>query len=93
MTDPIPEKKIELDGILAAYGFLIEAAFSVICELHPQGQFGAFQIIESSILGMVKRSNANLKTNRDVQVSVETERQLKRFLAGLALRIHSKDSD
>ena len=89
MMDPTPEKETELDGIAAAYGFLIETAFSVICELHPQGKLGAFQIIENSILGMIKRSIGNLKTNRDVQVSVETERQLKRFLASLALRIHS----
>jgi hypothetical protein len=89
MTTPIPDKEIELDGILAAYGFLIETAFSVICELHPKGKHGTFQIIESSILDMIKRSTANQKSNRDVQVSVETERQLKRFLASLSLRIHS----
>jgi hypothetical protein len=90
MTNPIPEKEIELDGILAAYGFLIQTAFSVICELHPKGRHGTFQIIENSILDMIKRSTANQKTNnRDVQVSVESERQLKRFLASLSLRIHS----
>jgi hypothetical protein len=89
MTTPIPDKEIGLDGILAAYGFLIETAFSVICELHPKGKHGTFQIIENSVLEMIKRSTANQKCNRDVQVSVETERQLKRFLASLSLRIHS----
>jgi hypothetical protein len=44
MTDPIPEKELELGGTLAAHGFLIETSFSVICELHPQGKHGAFQI-------------------------------------------------
>jgi hypothetical protein len=89
MTNPIPEKEIELDGILTAYLFLIETTLSVICELHPRGRYGTFQMIENSIMDMIKRSTANQKTNRDVQVSVEAERQLKRFLASLSLRIHS----
>jgi hypothetical protein len=31
-------RDIELDGTLAAYGFLLEMAFSIICELHPEGK-------------------------------------------------------
>ena len=89
MTNPISEKEIELDGILAAYGFLIETAVSIICGLHPKGRHETFQIIENSIMDMIKRSTANQKTNRDVQVFVETERELKRFLASLSLRIYS----
>lgn len=87
--DPKPAQDIELDAILAAHGFLLEMAFSVICGLHPAGQREAFQKIETSLLDMLERRPANPypKTARDVQVFDETERQLRIFLARLSSRI------
>jgi hypothetical protein len=87
--DPPPEPDIELDAILTGYGFLLEMAFALICELRPEGQQRAFRRIETSLRGMLERSPANpdAMTARAVKVSDETERQLRVFLARLALRV------
>jgi hypothetical protein len=80
---------IELDAVVATNRFLIEIAFSIICELHPDGKEAAFRTIESSLRGTLKRSVANPypKSARDVQVSDEAERQVKIFLESLGRRI------
>jgi hypothetical protein len=87
--DPNPERDIALEALLATYGFLLEMAFTLICELRPEGQQEAFRRIETSLLGMLERSLANpdAMTARDVKVSDESERQLRAFLARLASRI------
>ena len=87
--DPQAERDIELDAILSTYGFLLEMAFSIICDLHPEGQQEAFRRIETSLLRIIAKSPADAypTTARSVQVSDEAERQLKIFLARLSSRI------
>ncbi len=93
MTEPDPnaERDIALDALLTTYGFLLEMAFAIICDLHPEGQREAFRRIETSLRGMLERSPANpdAMTARDVRISDEVERQLRAFLARLALRVRS----
>lgn len=83
------EPDIELDAILATYGFLLETAFSLICELRPEGQQEAFRRMKSFLLDTIERSPANpdAMTARDVKVSDEAERQLRIFLERLSSRV------
>jgi hypothetical protein len=90
MTDQQqPDPEIELDGILGAYTFLLELLFVMILERDPDGLQPAFQRTEEMVRGILQRSVAVAAptTSRDVELSAETERQLKIFLARLALRI------
>jgi hypothetical protein len=88
-ADRSPERDIELDAILTTYGFLLEMAFSSICQLHPEGEREALRRIRASLQGMLERSPANpdAMTARDVKVSDEAERQLRIFLERLSSRI------
>lgn len=89
MTDRRSDRDIETDAILTTYGFLLEMAFSLICELRPEGRQAAFQRIQTSLLGMLERSPANpdAMTAREVKVSDEAERQLRVFLDRLSSRV------
>jgi hypothetical protein len=89
-----PPPDVEIDAILAAHSFLLEMAFSIICEIHPEGKAGAFRTIESSLLDMLRRSVADPYATdaRAVLVSDEAERQLRLFLASLARRIGGTSS-
>jgi hypothetical protein len=90
-TVPEHDPDVELEAALTLNRFLIEMAFTVICQIHPEGQQAAFRTIESSLLDMLKRTVANPfpKNARDVQISDEVERQLRQFLASLADRMRS----
>jgi hypothetical protein len=92
-ADQMPEHDpdIELEAALTLNRFLIEIAFSLICQIHPEGRQEAFQRIESSLLDILKRGVANPfpRSARDVQISDEAERQLRQFLASLADRMRS----
>jgi hypothetical protein len=87
MTEP--DRDIETDAVLTLHSFLFEVVFAMICQLRPEGERAAFQRIETSLLAMLGRAPANpdATTPRAVQVSDEVERQLKIFLARLALRM------
>lgn len=57
--DRTSDRDIETDAILTTYGFLLEMAFSLICELRPEGQQEAFRRVKSFFLGTIERSPAN----------------------------------
>jgi hypothetical protein len=87
--DRTSDRDIETDAILATYGFLLEMAFSLICELRPEGQQEAFRKMKSFFLDTIARSPADpdAMTARAVKVSDEAERQLRIFLERLSLRV------
>lgn len=89
MSGQEPLSDIDIEATLAAHGFLLERAFSLICQIDPTGKEVAFQKIEAFLLGITKRSVANPypMSAGDVKISDAAEQELMGFLPRLRARL------